>query len=71
MSSTEFLASVDGNSAVSHALCHWTVVRVITFIFPWYTCDQLTCSSNHPSVWVTFSLITKGWPTWGELHYKT
>ena len=59
----ESLASVNGNSAVSHANGHFTVAKSITTIFLRYAYDQLTCSSNYPSVWVICSLITEGWPT--------
>ena len=67
MFSIESLASVNGNSAVSHTNGHSTVAKSVTIIFLWYVCDQLTCSSNHPPVWVICLLITKGWPTWGDL----
>ena len=71
--SIESFASVNGNSAVSHANDHCTVAKSIIIIYLWYACDQLTCSSNHPPAWVICSLITEGWPTWGDLllHYKT
>ena len=52
MFSIEFLASVSGNSAVFYAVYHCTVVGTIIFGFLWYVCDQLTCKSNHPYVWV-------------------
>ena len=67
MFSIESLASVNGNSAVSHTNGHSTVAKSVTIIFLWYVCDQLTCSSNYPSVWVICLLITEGWPTWGDL----
>ena len=63
----ESLVSVNDNSAVSHANGHSTVAKSVTIIFLWYVCGQLTCSSNYPSVWVVCSLITEGWPTWGDL----
>ena len=67
MFSIESLAYVNGNSAVSHANGHFTVAKSVTIIFLWYVCDQLTCSSNYPSVWVICLLITEGSPTWGDL----
>ena len=65
--SIEFPASVNGISAVFHAIHHCTVVGTLTFIFLRYMFDPFTCSSNHPLCvgWSVLCHHTLGWHTLG------